>query len=429
VNDRDDFDRFVHDWLTEERSRRAPSDLMDDVSTAVRTRRPRPAWSAMLRGDGMDAPIRLGSWNPRPILLLGLLAALVVAIAGGALFVGSLTRPPLTANPSPSTPTTLSSEFAQLPPSRPVSAVGSVPIGESDGTASRFASDGTSLWVGSNSGVLEVDPATATVIGRVTPPAAGSAFEFALRPGSVWVVNADQASVTRYDAKSGRSMAVIRVPTVATWITSAAGAIWVGTLSEGTITRIDPVTDKVVATIRVTDPHTSRTMPVAGADGEVWIGLPPGGQVVRVDPASNTVAATVPVPALVGATGSTYLAIGNGKLFALVDNSQGWSTVTAVDLATSSTLWTTRIDGLVSSPIVHPDAVWVELLSSGTSGPSQASIVAIAPASGRVIDALGDGGGPASDLTDALGSLWATRFGPQGRLDQFPAAALTVSAR
>jgi streptogramin lyase len=428
VTDRDDFDRFLHDWLTEDATRRPPSGLMDDVSTAIRSRRPRSAWSAMLRGDGMDAPIRLGSWNPRPILLLGLLAALLVALAGGALIVGGLTRQPLTVIPSPSALTTSLSEFAQLPPSRPISAVGSVPIGESDGTARRFASDGTSLWVSANAGILRIDPATATVIGRVTPPATGSAFDFAVTPGSVWVVDADQASVTRYDAKSGRSIAVIRVPTVATWITSAAGAIWVGTLSEGTISRIDPATDKVVATVRVTDPHSSRPLAVAGEDSQVWIGLPPGGQVVRVDPASNTVAATVPVPALVGATGSTYLLISSGTLYALVNNSQGWSTVTAVDIASSSTLWTTRLDGLVSSPIVRPDALWIELLGAGSS-PATASIVAMDPASGRVIDALGDASGPASDLTDALGSIWATRFGPQGRLDQFPSAALTVSAR
>jgi len=83
--ERNDLARSLSVWLENEAAPRAPSELRMRVADATRSRRPRPAWFATLRGDGL-ADRRI-TWN-RPALGLGaalvlLAIALVAALVAG----------------------------------------------------------------------------------------------------------------------------------------------------------------------------------------------------------------------------------------------------------------------------------------------------------------------------------------------------------
>src|SRR5712691_3420299 len=95
MNERDDFERTVHDWLTDDATRPAPPRLLDGITETARSRRSRYGWLTAMRGEGMDAPIRLGSGNVRPLILLALLGALVIGMVAGTLVAGGGLRPPL----------------------------------------------------------------------------------------------------------------------------------------------------------------------------------------------------------------------------------------------------------------------------------------------------------------------------------------------
>jgi len=108
--------------------------------------------------------------------------------------------------------------------------------------------------------------------------------------GSVWVANAGDASVQRFDPTTFeegpiKPITVGRRPTA---IAYGEGAIWVANLEEDTISRIDPGTNSTF-TIRVGD----RPAAVAVGAGAVWVANSGDGTVSRIDPAKREVVRTI----------------------------------------------------------------------------------------------------------------------------------------
>ena len=99
------------------------------------------------------------------------------------------------------------------------------------------------------------------------------------------------------------------------------------------------------------------------------------------------------------------------------------SSVSRFDAATGATSWNTSLDGGITNLIVRPDAIWVGFLphSASTNG----VIVAIDPASGKVVDALSIPGGQVQALFEGFGSVWAV-LGQAGLVERFSPDVLTV---
>lgn len=111
--------------------------------------------------------------------------------------------------------------------------------------------------------------------------------------GSVWVANAGDATVQRFNPSTFaegpiREIGVGRRPVA---LASGHGAIWVANRADDTVARIDPRTNASIYTIRVGD----QPVAVAVGDGSVWVANAGDGTVMRIDPDSNDVEQTIDV--------------------------------------------------------------------------------------------------------------------------------------
>ncbi len=131
---------------------------------------------------------------------------------------------------------------------------------------SDIAFGGGSLWVANaeNSSVTRFNrptygPAAELSVGRRP---SGIAFG----DGAVWVTGTAVDAVSRIDA-STNSVTSIPVGRAPVGIAYGAGAVWVANSGDGTLSRIDPKTSKVVATIRVGKSPRG----IAVGAGVVWV--------------------------------------------------------------------------------------------------------------------------------------------------------------
>jgi len=126
------------------------------------------------------------------------------------------------------------------------------------------------LWVpdfqGGTSEVVAVDPVSRRIVKRVRVGAAPISVSFAA--GSGWVSNTGDASVTRFDQTTGRTVATVAVsggsigPLLAT-----PTAVWVSVYGGAQLADIDPVTAHVTRTISVGDEPQN----LAFVSGQLWV--------------------------------------------------------------------------------------------------------------------------------------------------------------
>lgn len=111
--------------------------------------------------------------------------------------------------------------------------------------------------------------------------------------GSVWVANAGDATVQRFNPSTFaegpiRAITVGRQPVA---IAYGHGAIWAVNRADGTVARIDPSTNANVFTIRVGE----RPVAVAVGSEDVWVANAGDGTVSRIDPETNEVTKTIAI--------------------------------------------------------------------------------------------------------------------------------------
>ena len=218
----------------------------------------------------------------------------------------------------------------------------------------------TETIAGGNAGVL--DPRTGELLATI--PLGTAPTSIAVGEGSVWVLDADDRTVSQIDPKERAVVRTFSTGSTPTDLAVGAGAIWIGngvrqvrtalpesvsrfapesavvdetiplsrasgaTLvwvsqdslkphiavtdaavwvvnSDLSVSRIDPRTNRVVAGVAGV-----RASSIAAGEGEVWI-VNDGGEVVEIDPRTN--AASKPIP--VAAESLTALAVGAGAVW------------------------------------------------------------------------------------------------------------------
>ncbi len=130
---------------------------------------------------------------------------------------------------------------------------------------------------------------------------------------AVWVLNADDQTVSRIDPDTRRITKTFSTGQTPTDLAAGAGAVWVGNAGvergqtlgyTGSLSKIDPQSAVVTRTVRLSDP-TSELPPndvlpgvsqLAIGGGSLWA-INPDFTVARIDPASGDLVATVPVRA------------------------------------------------------------------------------------------------------------------------------------
>ena len=121
----------------------------------------------------------------------------------------------------------------------------------------------------------------------------------AVAEGAVWVLNADDQTITRVDEATGtaKTFGVGRTPAD---LAVGAAAAWVVVDGATALLRLDPATGVVEATVSLASPKptagvgvTSAGTPVVTTKSSVWV-VDPAGDVVRVDATTNRVVARIP---------------------------------------------------------------------------------------------------------------------------------------
>jgi DNA-binding beta-propeller fold protein YncE len=133
-------------------------------------------------------------------------------------------------------------------------------------------------------GALALDPASGDVVARVALGTAPSAV--AVGEGSVWVVDADDRTVSQIDAETRTLVRTFSTSATPTDVAVGAGSVWIGNapsrgnLLPTSITRLDAETGLVVDTIDL----------AIGA-GAVWVADPEAGNLWRVETGPNPASA------------------------------------------------------------------------------------------------------------------------------------------
>jgi YVTN family beta-propeller protein len=191
--------------------------------------------------------------------------------------------------------------------------------------------------------VVAIDPSTGHVVAEF--PVGQTPAAVAVGDGAVWVLNADDQTISRIDPES-RVIKTFGIGATPTDLGAGAGGVWIangGTLAQaqfgGTagvaLARLDPHTGAVIAklTLPQTAPARSNVAEhhVVVAGGSVWA-VAPDFSVVRVDPRRNKVAAVVPGVAAVAVDAE------GGDVWALTDQ------VALVRIATARNRGTARVN-------------------------------------------------------------------------------------
>ena len=134
---------------------------------------------------------------------------------------------------------------------------------------------GHAIWVANSldATVSRIDPGTNRTVD--TKSVGNVPVAVAAGYGSVWITNVGDRSVTRLDARSGRRVRTIETGDVGRGIAVGGGVVWVSDDDGGRVSRIDPRTNEVTKRIRVGNGATAlaygaRSLWVAnGFDGTV----------------------------------------------------------------------------------------------------------------------------------------------------------------
>src|SRR3954471_18507922 len=312
--------------------------------------------------------------------------------------------------------------------------------------------DSKAVPVAGNS-VAAIDPDTNEVAADVA--VGGTPSAIAAGEGAVWVLNADDQTVTRIDPET-RAVRTFGTGGVPTDLAAGEGALWVGNGRRGgsqfvgpsatSVSRIDASTNAVLASValpRRSQGHLNTNIDhLAVGAGAVWA-VGPDFSVSRIDPGTGEIAGragTLDTEAVAAGPEGVWSRDGQGRLERLdregqrIDIRAGSLAGLAVgegavwvNAPYEGKLW--RVDSepeLVARPIdvgagagavaVGEDAVWVANALRGT-------VSRVDPRTNRVTATIAVGGTPRR-LVAAAGRIWVTVAGsPQEQSAVEPGAA------
>jgi YVTN family beta-propeller protein len=150
--------------------------------------------------------------------------------------------------------------------------VGPPPVG-----VRTIAAGGDGVWVTGHDAIVRVDPRSNRVADRLPIDSPSGPV---LTHDNLWAASEDGQAVIRFDRRSGRREAVVRVGAHPTFVAADDRFAWALNNGEGTVTQIDALTNRVVGTI----PVGARAFQLVLGGGSVWVQGYDLRAIVRIDP-------------------------------------------------------------------------------------------------------------------------------------------------
>ncbi len=409
-----DIEAILDEWLAEGATE-APDRILGHVQVRIQ-QQPQRRRHPLAGRWGRD--IRPFAAAAAAVVVVVVSASILLWRSSGPAIVGA-TQPPASATPSRSPVNVTGPTPLPLPSARSIQALASVNVGASTGQGGGLiASDGTTIWVSTDTSIVGIDPTTNLITARINVPRTAFSSPIAVTKGAIWLdaPDAHPLTVDRYDPATGKLVASVPVRD-ALWPVAAEGAIWIDQQSGGAAFRIDPATNKAVATIRVGTGGPIGLGAVASGAGAIWVVDGDASSIAEISPTTNNVVRTI---STAGSFPWAYasMTVGSGAIWGTVGGS-----LTKIDPVTGAAAWTANFDGTLNKPLLHPDAIWVGLVTQTTS--TAGIELALDPTSGVPLDALQIRDGQVSDAVEAFGSVWLV-LGHQGLVERFPQDVLTV---
>jgi YVTN family beta-propeller protein len=241
-----------------------------------------------------------------------------------------------------------------------------------------------------------IDPAAGESVAN--PAVGGTPTGVAYGHGSVWVTtglglsSGGEGQVVRFD----RQMSIVDRIDVGSGIeaiASGGGAVWVADRLDDVVLRIDPATGAVGA------PYPVGRAPgaIAYGAGSVWVTSTLDDALLRLDPLTGSVVATIPLLAA-----PTSIAVIDQAVWVTSDVGDS---LTLIDPATNTIRTTiTALDG-PRGVAATPEAVWVAVAGTG-------DVVRIDPATNEVDLRLAVEGLPDGVAVDEAGAAWVSVHAP-----------------
>ncbi len=153
-------------------------------------------------------------------------------------------------------------------------------------------------------GARALDPESGALQAQVSLGTSPS--QVAIGEGSVWVLDADDKTISRIDPETREVVRTFSTSSTPTDIAAGAGALWVGNAGQGgdvlpeSVSRIDPESGEITVIEVARDPGGHIYGGFAGRSGRrlavapdaVWV-IGADGKIARIDPRSNRVVATI----------------------------------------------------------------------------------------------------------------------------------------
>jgi streptogramin lyase len=236
----------------------------------------------------------------------------------------------------------------------------SVPVGPPDADLGGLGLSATTAWVPQERSPLlwRVDRRTDRVLGRVDlGQELYGPVGVATQGDTVWVACCGlkygarpAGTLLRVDGRRGTVTGRVPVPEGPLAVVAGRDAVWVGTAT-GSLLRVDPVAAKVAARVAAPDPR-GRIQALSLERGVLWVADTGAGAIRRFDLATGrfTLAVTAPAPRnLAAGPGGAYVVTDLNQLLSQVDDRTG---------RRGPTVPATQLGG-VRGIAVGPDAVWV----------------------------------------------------------------------
>ena len=294
----------------------------------------------------------------RPLLLV--LAFTVAALAGSAL-VWASQRGGAEVTVGPNSVALIDPETNEI--------VDAVEVGT--GPSSVVVGEGA-VWVlnAEDGTVSRIDPQTrdSRTIGTGTTPT-----DLAVGGGYVWIVSiCPDSTVFRLDPQTNHIERLAKLPSTCiagerspSYVAHAAGSLWVASIDDTNVRRVDPASGAVEATIS-TPPATTGAAAgggIASGEGAVWVNRHDA--VVRIDPSTNT-STTIPVPHEFG-----WIAAGEGAVWTadnivLTGQAPDRGILWRIDPARDAATRTIRVGTGALGIAVGGGSVWVANSVAGT---------------------------------------------------------------